>query len=187
MIIVRYADDVIVGLQHHEDAQRFRKELVERLRDFGLEINEQKSRLIRFGRYAEQQHKERGLGKPLTLDFLGFTHYCGRSSNGGFAVRRRSVRKRVTRKLKEIRLELKKRRHAPVSQQVDRGSQYTSMAFGNRCRQAGVRLSMGSAGDAYDNALCESFFATLECELMDRKRLTEGGLAKVMFLSAQRN
>jgi len=118
MIIVRYADDVIVGFQHHEDAQRFQKELVERLRDFGLEINEQKSRLIRFGRYAEQQQKERGLGKPPTFDFLGFTHYCGRSSNGGFAVRRRSVRKRVTRKLKEIRLELKRRRHAPVSQHI---------------------------------------------------------------------
>jgi RNA-directed DNA polymerase len=68
MIIVRYADDVIAGFQHHEDAQRYRKELVGRLRDFGLEMNEQKSRLIRFGRYAEQQQKERGLGEAATVD-----------------------------------------------------------------------------------------------------------------------
>ena len=95
MIIIRYADDVIVGFQHHKDALRFREELVRRLQEFGLEMNEHKSRLIRFGRFAEQQHREQGLGKPATFDFLGFTHHCGRSSKGGFAVRRRSVRTRV--------------------------------------------------------------------------------------------
>ena len=134
MIIVRYADDVIVGFQHHEDAQRFREELVMRLQDFGLELNEKKSRLIRFGRYAEQQYKERGLGKPLTFDFLGFTHYCGRSSNGGFAVRRRSVRKRMTRKLKEVRYELKRRLHAPVSHHIE----WLSSVIRGHCNYYGV-------------------------------------------------
>ena len=88
MIIVRYADDVIVGFQHHRDAQQYRKELVGRLPYFGLKINAQKFRLIRLGRYAEQQQKELGVGKPPMFDFLSFTHYCERSCNGGFAVNR---------------------------------------------------------------------------------------------------
>jgi hypothetical protein len=105
-----------------------------RLREFGLEINEQKSRLIRFGRFAEQQHREQGLGKPATFDFLGFTHYCARSSKGGFAVRRRSDRIRVNRKLRELRGELRHRMHAPVLQQLH----WLSSVIEGHCNYYGV-------------------------------------------------
>jgi len=128
------ATRLIVGVQHHEDALRFREELVRRFQEFGLEMNEHKSRLIRFGRSAEQQHREKGLGKPATFDFFGFTHYCGRSSKGGFAVRRRSVRTRVNRKLRELRGELRRRMHAPVSQHL----QWLSSVIDGHCNYYGV-------------------------------------------------
>jgi len=165
MIIVRYADDVIVGFQHHEDAQRFREELVGRLQDFDLEMNEQKSRLIRFGRYAEQQHKERGLGKPPTFDFLGFTHYCGRSSNGGFALRRRSIRKRMSRKLKEVRRELKRRMHAPVSQHID----WLSSVVQGHCNYYGVPGNLRNLA-CFKYELRRAWYRTL-CRRSQKKRL----------------
>ena len=165
MIIVRYADDVIVGFQQHEDAQRFREELVGRLQDFGLEMNEQKSRLIRFGRYAEQQHKERGLGKPPTFNFLGFTHYCGRSSNGGFAVRRRSIQKRMTRKLKEVRGELKRRMHAPVSQHIE----WLSSVIRGHCNYYGVPGNLRNLA-CFKYELTRAWYRTL-CRRSQKKRL----------------
>jgi len=76
VIIVRYADDVVLGFQHQSDAERFRKDLADRLARFGLSLNADKTRLIRFGRFAAQQRSERGLGRPETFEFLGFTHYC---------------------------------------------------------------------------------------------------------------
>ncbi len=72
--------------------------------------------------------------------------------------------------LDALNMALRQRRPQDVIHHSDQGSQYTSIAFGSRCRVAGVRPSMGSVGDCYDNALCESFFATLECELIDRRR-----------------
>jgi hypothetical protein len=80
MIVVRYADDAVLGFQHREEADRFLEQLRERLRKFGLELHPDKTRLIEFGRYAADRRKERGEGKPETFNFLGFTHICGTSN-----------------------------------------------------------------------------------------------------------
>jgi len=89
VIIVRYADDAVLGVQKREDADRFLKELQERVRKFGLELHPAKTRLIEFGRYAATDREKRGEGKPETINFLGFTHSCGRNRRGYFTVIRR--------------------------------------------------------------------------------------------------
>lgn len=117
VIIVRYADDFIVGFQHRDDAERFRLDLTERLRHFELELHPDKTRLIEFGRFAAQRRAEKGKTKPETFDFLGFTHICGRRKSGEFMLVRHTSQKRMRRRLKEIREEIHKRRHAPVNEQ----------------------------------------------------------------------
>ncbi len=117
VIIVRYADDTIVGFQHESDAKRFRRDLEQRLAKFRLELNAEKTRLIRFGRFAAQQRSERGLGRPETFDFMGFTHYCAKAKDGRFAVRRRTITKRMAAKLREIKILLMQRRHWPIHAQ----------------------------------------------------------------------
>jgi RNA-directed DNA polymerase len=114
VVIVRYADDFIVGFQHREDAERFRAELSERLAKFGLELKAEKTRLIEFGRFAAQDRAARGQGAPETFDFLGFTHACGKTRSGRFALRRTTVGKRVRAKLKEVKDRLKRSLHRPV-------------------------------------------------------------------------
>lgn len=114
VIIVRYADDFVVGFQHRAEAERFLTELRARLDKFGLTLHPDKTRLIEFGRYADRDRKRRGEGKPQSFDFLGFTHYCGKTKSGKFAVRRRTMSKRVRRKLKEVKDELRSRMHDPV-------------------------------------------------------------------------
>jgi len=114
VIIVRYADDFVMGFEHREDAERLRAELGERLRKFDLELNAEKTRLIEFGRYAASRKRE---GKPKTFTFLGFTHICGTTRGGRFALHRRTDRKRMRRKLQTIRTDLRKRRHEPVPEQ----------------------------------------------------------------------
>ncbi len=115
MIVVRYADDAVLGFEHREDAERFRKELTERLRKFGLELHPEKTRLLEFGRYAAERRKRRGEKKPETFNFLGFTHICGRNyRTGNFAVRRKTIGKRMAAKLKAVRAELRKRMHDVV-------------------------------------------------------------------------
>ena len=115
VIIVRYADDFIVGFQHKSDAERFRNELVTRLQKFSLELHAGKTRLIEFGRFASERRKARGIGKPETFNFLGFTHICDRTKKTGkFLVLRRPIAKRVRAKLKEIKEILLRCRHAPV-------------------------------------------------------------------------
>lgn len=114
VIIVRYADDFIVGFQHREDAERFRDELSARLGKFGLSLKAEKTRLIEFGRYAARDRSGRGEGKPETFDFLGFTHICGRSREGHFYVKRRTSKKRMRTKLKEVKDRLKRMTHRPV-------------------------------------------------------------------------
>lgn len=113
VIIVRYADDFVMGFEHREDAERFKAELGERLRKFDLELNAEKTRLIEFGRYAAR-HRE---GKPETFTFLGFTHICGTTRKGLFALHRRTDPRRMTRKLHEVAVELRRRRHDPVPEQ----------------------------------------------------------------------
>lgn len=114
VVVVRYADDFVLGFQHKDDAARFRADLQQRLARFGLEMHPDKTRLLRFGRYAEAQCREHGEEPPGTFDFLGFTHICGRSRRGRFLVLRRTSKKRMRVKLKEIRRSLLQRRHLPV-------------------------------------------------------------------------
>ena len=111
VIIVRYVDDFVVGFQYRDDAERFEYELRERLKRFRLELHDEKTRLIEFGRFAAQNRKRRGERKPETFNFLGFTHICGQTRNGKYAVLRITRRDRLTAKLKSIKVELKKRRH----------------------------------------------------------------------------
>jgi len=114
MIVVRYADDFVVGFEHREDAERFQRELGDRLAEYGLELKAEKTRLIEFGRHAASNRAARGLGKPETFDFLGFTHYCGKTRSGRFALKRKTIAKRMRAKLREIKSELAKRMHLPV-------------------------------------------------------------------------
>jgi group II intron reverse transcriptase/maturase len=114
MIVVRYADDFIVGFEHRSDAERFLAELAERLRQFALELHPDKTRLIEFGPFAATDRKRRGQGKPETFDFLGFTHICGKRRNGRFTVLRQTVRKRLQAKLKQVKHQLRRRMHDPV-------------------------------------------------------------------------
>jgi RNA-directed DNA polymerase len=116
MIIVRYADDFIVGFQHEGDARRFWNELRERLQEFALTLHPEKTRLIEFGRFAANNRKERGLGKPETFNFLGFTFICGKSRRGKFLVKRKTRRDRMRAKLKMIAEELRQRMHQPIPQ-----------------------------------------------------------------------
>jgi RNA-directed DNA polymerase len=116
VVVVRYADDIVLGFQYKSDADRFRENLAERLKRFGLELHPDKTRRIEFGRYAEQSRKKRGEGKPETFDFLGFTHICGKSRNGKFVLKRKTIAKRMRAKLQEIKQELRERMHDPVKQ-----------------------------------------------------------------------
>src|SRR6266536_1367153 len=112
IIVVRYADDLVVGFQHRTDAERFLKEFRERLAKFGLELHPDKTRLIEFGRFAARNRQQRGEGKPETFTFLGFTHYCGqRQKSGTFTVCRITAKKRMVAKLKAIKAELQRRMH----------------------------------------------------------------------------
>src|SRR5271170_2446770 len=112
VVVVRYADDLVMGFQHRTEAERFLKEFRERLAKFGLELHPDKTRLIEFGRFAARNRKQRGEGKPETFTFLGFTHYCGqRHKSGTFTVWRITAKKRMVAKLKAIKAELQRRKH----------------------------------------------------------------------------
>jgi RNA-directed DNA polymerase len=117
VVIVRFADDFIVGFQHEGDAQRFLADLRERFAKFGLDLHDGKTRLIEFGRHAARRRKARGLAKPETFDFLGFTHICGKTRDGRFGLRRVTIAKRMRAKLHQVRDELWQRRHLPVPEQ----------------------------------------------------------------------
>ena len=117
MIIVRYADDFIVGFEHENEARHFLEELRKRLAEFALSLHPEKTRLIEFGRDAEDNRKRRGLGKPETFNFLGFTFICGRSRRGKFQIRRKSRRDRMRAKLQAVKQELRRRMHQPVLEQ----------------------------------------------------------------------
>lgn len=114
VILVRYADDFVVGFQHRTDAEAFLAALKARLQKFSLELHPDKTRLLEFGRFAARNRAARGQGKPETFTFLGMTHLCGVSRKGGFQVLRRTDRKRMTTKLKSIKTELRRRMHASI-------------------------------------------------------------------------
>jgi group II intron reverse transcriptase/maturase len=115
MIIVRFADDIVVGFEVKSDAVRFWAELMDRMRKFSLELHPEKTRLLEFGPFAGENRKKRGEGKPETFNFLGFTHICGKKrSNGRFTVLRQTIRERLQAKLNEVKAELKRRLHDPI-------------------------------------------------------------------------
>jgi RNA-directed DNA polymerase len=113
--IVRYADDAILGFERQEEAERYLRELKQRLYEFGLELNEDKTRLIRFGRFARQNREERGEGKPESFTFLGLQHICGSNRVGRFEIRRITDGERRRKKLQELKQELRRRMHAPIA------------------------------------------------------------------------
>jgi group II intron reverse transcriptase/maturase len=117
VIIVRFADDIVVGFQHRSDAEQFQADLVERFARFNLELNAGKTRLIEFGRFAAQNRRRRGLGRPETFSFLGFTHICGKTRAGRFALRRKTIAKKMAAKLREVNALLRQRRHWPIPEQ----------------------------------------------------------------------
>ncbi len=114
VIVVRYADDFVVGFQYAEEAEQFVQELKERLEEYALNLHPKKTRLIEFGRYAQENRRERNEGKPETFDFLGFTHACSKNSRGHFMVKRTTAKKKFKNKLKEVKEELRKRMHAEM-------------------------------------------------------------------------
>jgi group II intron reverse transcriptase/maturase len=148
VIVVRYADDVVLGFQHLGEAQRFLADLKERLGTFALELHPDKTRIIEFGRFAMWNRAVRGLGRPETFAFLGFTHICGRNRRGGFIIRRHTIRERLRAKLHEVKDTLYRMRHRPIDQQgrylgrvVDGYLNYFAVPTNNRatnsfCRHA---------------------------------------------------
>jgi group II intron reverse transcriptase/maturase len=117
MIFVRYADDFIVGFQYERDARRFLDEMRVRLQEFALSLHPEKTRLIQFGRFAEKDRKARGLGKPETFNFLGFTFICGKTRSGKFLLSRKTRRDRMRAKLRMIKQEIRRRMHQPIPKQ----------------------------------------------------------------------
>ena len=117
VLIVRYADDFILGFKLKSEASEFLQHLKERLDKFGLRLHEHKTNLIRFGRFAKQQRKDRGEGKPEAFEFLGFTHICAETHlNHKFVVKRQTSKKRMRKSLQAIKVELMRQRHEPVVQ-----------------------------------------------------------------------
>jgi len=116
VVVVRYADDLVVGFQSKTEAERFLKEFQERLEKFGLELHTEKTRLLEFGRFAAVDRRKRGEKKPETFTFLGFTHQCGTSPRGLFMVWRQTANKRMVAKLKQIKQTLRRRMHEPLNQ-----------------------------------------------------------------------
>lgn len=117
MIIIRYADDVVVGFEHEADARRFWDAMRERFEKFALSLHPEKTRLIEFGRYAAERRAKRGLGKPESFNFLGFTHICGRSRKGTFQLQRHTRSDRMQARIREIKDELRRRMHQPIPEQ----------------------------------------------------------------------
>jgi RNA-directed DNA polymerase len=116
VIIVRYADDFVVGFQHESDAKAFLAELRERFAQFNLEMHADKTRVIEFGRFAAERRERRGEGKPMTFNFLGFTHVCDKTRQGKFIVLRRTMTPRMRRKLGEIKASLQRAMHRPINE-----------------------------------------------------------------------
>jgi RNA-directed DNA polymerase len=137
MIMVRYADDFVVGFEHGSEAELFRQELSERLQKFALRLHEDKTRLLEFGRRAAQQRKQRGERRPETFNFLGFTHICGVSRKGKFQVVRKTMHKRMKAKLKAVKETLRQRRHLPLEEQ----GKWVSAVLRGHTRYYGVPLN----------------------------------------------
>lgn len=135
VVVVRYADDIVLGFQHQSDAEQCRKELQERLEKFGLSLHPEKTRLLEFGRFAAENRKRRAQGKPETFNFLGFTHICAKTKKDGrFTVRRQTMRKRLQAKLLEVGAELRRRMHDPIPEV----GQWLQAVLRGHCQYYGV-------------------------------------------------
>lgn len=134
MIVVRYADDFVVGFEHERDALAFQAELRERFATFGLELHPDKTRILEFGRNAASSRARLNEGKPETFDFLGFTHICGKTRNGRFTVRRQTMKKRLRAKLSEVKTELRRRMTTPIPEQ----GKYLNAVVSGHTRYYGV-------------------------------------------------
>jgi group II intron reverse transcriptase/maturase len=149
VIVVRYADDLVVGFEHRAEAERFLADFRERLAKFGLELHAEKTRLIEFGRFAQSSRQARGEGEPESFTFLGFTHYCGINSAGKFTIRRQTARKRLEAKLQQVKQTLRARMHEPVPmvgewlRRVLNGFYQYHAVPGNRASLKRFRLQIG--------------------------------------------
>jgi RNA-directed DNA polymerase len=164
--IVRFADDLVVGFQYRDDAERFWGELRMRLAEFALELNAEKTRLIEFGRFAAQQRKERGLGKPETFTFLGFVHICAKTRNGRFKLKRITDSKRMRAKLHEVKTELRRRMHSPIPEQ----GRWLASVLRGHCNYYAVPDN-GKALDAFRYQIVRHWLMTLR-RRSQRTRMT---------------
>jgi group II intron reverse transcriptase/maturase len=143
VIVVRFADDIVLGFQQRTDAERFWREVSERFAKFHLELHPEKTRLIEFGPWAARNRQRRGLGKPETFNFLGFTHICGKKrSNGWFTVLRQTMRTRLQAKLNEVKAELRRRMHRPIREQ----GAWLRSVVGGHIRYYGVPMNTRALG-----------------------------------------
>ena len=156
VIIVRFADDFVVGFQHRGEAERFLAELRERFANFGLALHRDKTRLIEFGRFASQNRARRGESKPDTFNFLGFTHICGTTRKGWFTIRRKTNGKKLRLKLKQVRSELRGRMHDPIPEQ---GGYLQSVVAGHT-RYYGVPFN-SPAISIFRKEVCRSWLRVL--------------------------
>jgi group II intron reverse transcriptase/maturase len=156
VIVVRWADDFIMGFQHRDEAERFLADLRQRFTGFGLELHPDKTRIMEFGRFAAQSRNRRGKSKPETFNFLGFTHICSQTRAGKFTVLRRTMRRRWQAKLKEVYAELRRRMHDPVPEQ---GAYLRSVVAGH-LRYYGVPMN-GPSISAFRQALCRLWLKVL--------------------------
>ena len=157
IVVVRFADDFVVGFEHRQEAEQFLIELRERFTRFSLELHADKTRLIEFGRRARQNRKRRREGKPETFNFLGFTHSCGKTRRGGFTVLRKTMRRRLQTKLKDVKQELRRRMHWPVPEQ---GAYLRSVVRGH-VRYYGVPMN-GAALSMFRMAVGRLWWRTLK-------------------------
>jgi RNA-directed DNA polymerase len=155
-VVVRFADDFVVGFEHREEAERFLAELRARFARFGLTLHPDKTRLIEFGRHADRNRRGRGDGKPETFNFLGFTHACSQTRKGRFTVLRKTMRRRWQAKLQEVKAELRRRLHDPIP---DQGSYLRSVLVGHT-RYYGVPRN-GPNLQAFRDALARLWHTTL--------------------------
>ncbi|MDZ4324554.1 MAG: recombinase family protein [Pseudomonas sp.] len=158
VIVVRYADDSVVGFRTQWQAQQFLVQLQERLAKFGLSLNASKTRLIEFGRFAARNRRKRGLGKPETFDLLGFTHCCSTNRSGGFQILRLTVKKRMRTTLLAIRDELKRRRHDPILAQGQWLTQVVSGYFNYHTVPGNLKILSG-----FRKAICRYWRQALGC------------------------
>ena len=156
VVMIRYADDIVLGFQYQHELKRFLKELEKRFEKFNLKLHPRKTHSIEFGRYAAERRKERGKGKPETFDFLGFTHICSRSRMGKFTVLRKTSVKKMRNKLQELKRTLREKMHWSIP---DVGKWLKSVIIGH-CRYYGVPWN-GKSLTTFRSVLTRMWYKTL--------------------------